>query len=41
VDELWNAKGPRAEDGTDTYPGRVAAALIFVFSFIWCTSYIS
>jgi len=35
VDELWSAKGPQAEDGADTYPGRAAAALIFIFSFVW------
>ena len=35
VDELWGAKGPKAEDGSDTYPGRAAAALIFIFSFVW------
>ena len=35
VDELWSAKGPQAEGGEDTHPGRAAAALIFIFSFVW------
>ena len=33
VYELWNMK--IVKDGKDTYPARAAAALLFIFSFIW------